>query len=105
MACAAPLPARVVDVRGRQVLYMLPGDVELDTVLADVSHGADRDRHDLAAEHVSLLEEHVGALGWMRWPAEPAVETQNAATPMASWSTTSSPSPARCSTVAPKAAW
>jgi hypothetical protein len=45
------------------------------------------------------------ALGWMRWPAEPAVETQNAASPMASWATMSWPSPARCSTVAPKAAW
>ena len=42
---------------GRQVLHLLPGDVELDAVLVDSGHGADRDRHYLAAEHVSLLEE------------------------------------------------
>jgi hypothetical protein len=47
---------------GRQVLHLLPGDVELDAVLADSRYGADRDRHYLAAEHMSLLEEHVGDL-------------------------------------------
>ena len=47
---------------GRQVLHLLPGDAELDAVLADSRHGADRDRHYLAAEHVSLLQEHVGDL-------------------------------------------
>src|SRR5271166_3337852 len=45
---------------GRQVLHLLPGDAELDAVLVDRRHGADRDRHYLPAEHVSLLEEHVG---------------------------------------------
>src|SRR5271163_947362 len=47
---------------GRQVLDLLLGNAELDAVLADSGHGADRDRHYLAAEHVSLLEEHVGDL-------------------------------------------
>jgi hypothetical protein len=47
---------------GRQVLDLLLGDAELDAVLADSGHGADRDRHYLTAEHVSLLEQHVGDL-------------------------------------------
>jgi hypothetical protein len=47
-----------------QVLYLLLGDVELDAVLVDSGHGANRDRHVLTAEHVSLLEEHVGDLVW-----------------------------------------
>ena len=45
---------------GWQVLHLLPGDAELDAALVDSRHGADRDRHDLTSEHVSLLEEHVG---------------------------------------------
>jgi hypothetical protein len=44
------------------------------------------------------------ALGWTRCPADAARATQNAASPMASWATMSSPPPTRCSTMAPKAA-
>ena len=44
-----------------QVRHLLLGGIELDAVLVDSRHGADRDRHYLAAEHVSLLE-HVGDL-------------------------------------------
>jgi hypothetical protein len=47
---------------GRQVLDLLLGDAEIDAVLAGSRYGADRDRHYLAAEHVSLLEEHMGDL-------------------------------------------
>lgn len=47
---------------GRRVLRLLPGDVELDAVLADCGHGAEWVRHYLAAGHVSLLEEQVGDL-------------------------------------------
>ena len=47
--------SRVIDVHGRQVLHLLSGDVELDTVV-DPSHGADRDSHFLAAPQVPLLE-------------------------------------------------
>ena len=49
----------MIDADGRQVAYLLFGDVELDTV-EDVSHGADRNGDFLAAEHAPLLEEHVG---------------------------------------------
>jgi hypothetical protein len=52
----------VIDVHGRQALYLLLGDVELDTVLADPHHGADRHSHFLAAKHVPLPEGHVGHL-------------------------------------------
>jgi len=45
-----------------QVLYLLLGDVELDAILVDSGHGANRDRHALTGEHMSLLEEHVGDL-------------------------------------------
>ena len=50
---------RVVDVHGRQVLDLLLGEVEPDTVI-DAGHGADRDGDFLAARQVPLLEEHVG---------------------------------------------
>jgi hypothetical protein len=36
--------------------------LSLDAILVDCRHDADRDRHYLAAEHVSLLEQHVGDL-------------------------------------------
>src|ERR1019366_2580686 len=47
-----------MDVHGRQVLYLLLGDAEPDTVV-DPSHGADRDSHFLAAPKGPLLKEHV----------------------------------------------
>lgn len=47
---------------GRQVLHLLLGDVELKAVLVDSGHGTERDRYDLAAQHVSLFDEDVGDL-------------------------------------------
>src|SRR5580692_13177812 len=47
---------------GRQVLHLLLSDVELHAVLVGSGYSGDRDRHYLAAEYVSLLQEHVGDL-------------------------------------------
>src|SRR5579859_6836401 len=55
----AGLSIRVIDVHRRQVMHLLLRHAEPDTIL-DASHGADRDRHLLAAPQVPLLEEHVG---------------------------------------------
>lgn len=52
-----PLLSRVTDANRKAGPSLLCGDVELDAVLVDCRHGADRDRHYLATEHVSLLEE------------------------------------------------
>jgi len=49
----------VIEVDGRQVLHVLPGDLELDAVVG-AGHRRDRDGYFLAAPQVSLLEEHVG---------------------------------------------
>jgi len=54
------LPAGVIDVDGRQVLHLLLGGAELDTVHTDRGHGGDRDGDFLAAPQVALLEEYVG---------------------------------------------
>jgi hypothetical protein len=43
----------MIDVHGRQVLHVLFGDVEADTVV-DPRHGADRDSHVVAAPQVPL---------------------------------------------------
>ena len=55
----AGLPIRVMDVHRRQVLHLLLGDVEPDTVV-DPGHDADRDGHFLAAPQVPLLEQYMG---------------------------------------------
>jgi hypothetical protein len=58
----ADLPRRVINVHGRQVFHLVPGEAEMDKESPDLSHGADRDSHFLAAPHVPRLEEHVGYL-------------------------------------------
>src|ERR1022692_1924831 len=58
-ASLAALPGRVIDDHGRQVLHLLLGNAELDAVV-DPGDGADRDGYFLAAEHVPLLQEHMG---------------------------------------------
>src|SRR5215475_7464444 len=55
----AGLPARVIDVYGRQVPYLVPGEVEPDPVVGS-RHGADRDGYLLAAPQVPFLQEHMG---------------------------------------------
>jgi len=51
--------ATVIDVRGRKVLHLLPGDVEPDSVL-DPGHGADRDGDLPAPPQMPLPDQHVG---------------------------------------------
>ncbi len=64
------LPVRVVDVYRRQVLDLLLGEVEPDTVV-DAGHGTDRDGHFFTAPHVPLLEEHVGHVVAVRVDDQP----------------------------------
>ncbi|HXN63379.1 MAG TPA: hypothetical protein VN886_23245 [Acidimicrobiales bacterium] len=49
----------MIDICRRQVLHLLLGDVEPDSVL-DSGHGADRDGDFLASPKVPFLEEHMG---------------------------------------------
>ncbi len=55
----------MINVHGRQVLYLLLGDVEPDAVV-DARHRADRDRDFPAAPQVSLLEKDVGHVAGAR---------------------------------------
>ena len=60
----------VIDVPRRQVLHLLLGEVEPDTVVVDLLNGivvdlgdgADRDGYFLAAEQMPLLQET-----WVTW--------------------------------------
>jgi hypothetical protein len=54
------LAGRVIDVRGRQILHLLRGDVEVKSVRTDPSHRGTRDEHCPAAQQVALPEEHKG---------------------------------------------
>jgi hypothetical protein len=56
----------VINVHGRQVFHLAPGQAEMDKQGPDLGHGADRDSHFPAAPHVPLLEEHVGYLAAAR---------------------------------------
>src|SRR5690348_12549652 len=56
---------------GRQVLHLVFGEVEMDKESPDLSHGADRDGHFLAAPQVPLLQEHVGDLVAARLYGQP----------------------------------
>ena len=49
---------------GRPVLHLLLGDVELDAVLAGSRHGADRDRHYLAADMNAVITVGRPLFGW-----------------------------------------
>jgi len=55
---AAATLAGVIDVHGRQVLHLLLGDVEPDSVL-NSGHGTDRDGDFLVPPQMALLEQHV----------------------------------------------
>jgi hypothetical protein len=61
----------VIDVHGRQVFHLVPGEGELDKEGPDLRHGADRDSDFLVAPHVPLLEEHVGYLVAARFYDQP----------------------------------
>ena len=61
----AGLSVLVIDVHGRQVLYLLLGDVEADAVV-NPCHGADRDSHFLAAPQMPLLGGARGSRGGWR---------------------------------------
>ena len=56
----------MINVHGRQVFHLAPGQAEMDKQGPDLGHGADRDSHFPAAPHVPLLEEHVGYLAAAR---------------------------------------
>ncbi|MFZ2048387.1 MAG: hypothetical protein WAV12_30675 [Trebonia sp.] len=47
-------------VRGRQVPHLLPGDVQAESVGADLRHGGPRDEHRPAAQQVSLAQQYRG---------------------------------------------
>jgi uncharacterized membrane protein YraQ (UPF0718 family) len=53
-----PLPLRVIDVHGRQVLHLLLADAQPDAV-AGAGHRANRDGYFPPAPEVALLQEHV----------------------------------------------
>ena len=63
----------MINVHGRQVLYLLLGDVEPDAVV-DARHRADRDRDFPAAPQVSLLEKDVGHVAGARVGDKPLQE-------------------------------
>ncbi|MFY9670665.1 MAG: hypothetical protein WAK44_22165 [Trebonia sp.] len=54
-------------VRGRQVPHLLPGDVQAESVGADLRHGGPRDEHRSAAQQVSLAQQYRGhpAAAWL----------------------------------------
>jgi hypothetical protein len=58
---AAATLAEVIDVHGRQVLHLLLGEVEPDSVL-NSGHGTDRDGDFLVPPQMALLEQHVAHL-------------------------------------------
>src|ERR1019366_427119 len=61
-ACPSQLPGllvQMIDVHRRQLLHLVLGDAEPDTVV-DSGHGADRDSYLLAAPQMPLLEQHMG---------------------------------------------
>ena len=61
----AGLSVLVIDVHGRQVLYLLLGDVEADPVI-DTRHGSDWDSDLLATPQVALLGGARGSRGGWR---------------------------------------
>lgn len=65
----AALPVGVIAIHGRQVLHLLLGDVEPDTVV-EPSYFVERDSHFLVTPQVPLFEEHVGHLVGARVDAE-----------------------------------
>src|ERR1039457_6514827 len=67
----AGLPRWVINVHGRQVFHLVFGEAEMDKESPELSHGADRDSHFLAAPHVPLLEEHVGYMVAARFHDQP----------------------------------
>jgi hypothetical protein len=50
----------VLGVRGRQVPHLLPGDVQAESVRADLGHGGPRDEHRPAAPQVPLAQQYRG---------------------------------------------
>jgi hypothetical protein len=50
----------VLDVGGRQVPHLFPGDVQAESVRADLRHGGPRDEHCPAAKQVPLAQQHRG---------------------------------------------
>jgi hypothetical protein len=50
----------VLVVRGRQVPHLLPGDVQAESVGADLRHGGPRDEHRPAPQQVSLAQQYRG---------------------------------------------
>jgi hypothetical protein len=61
----------VLEVGVRQVLHLLPGDVQPESVPADLRHGGPRYEHRLAAQQVSLAQQYRGHPAAVRLNNEP----------------------------------